>query len=247
MSDNIIRAAPMQPNPKGGPAKILMDSPVQQEAIARLEFLARQGSACGLLLGAAGTGKSVLLAHFARQLQRQGPAPALLSGHFERTAALFELAAQWGAAPDDRHDAYALWRLVSDRLIEHRYQERGSAVLVDDAEWTQPEASELLLQLVASAAAATAPLVIVLALRPENLVRVDPRLLNLVDLRIELDPWQTEATLQLDDLADPPGHLSELPALDPAAVQRLHELSQRLPPSLPPGIPAGVPLAAGSS
>ncbi|HZL89847.1 MAG TPA: hypothetical protein VFB96_15885, partial [Pirellulaceae bacterium] len=92
------------------------------------------------------------------------------------------------------------------------------------------------------AAAGRAPLVLVLALRPEHLVRVEPRLLNLVDLRIELDPWQTEATLQLDEMADPP-HLSELPALDPAAVQRLHELSQRLPPSLP----AGLPLAAGSS
>ena len=235
----------MQPaaNAKGVHGKSVADSPVQQEALARLQFLVKQGPACGLLLGAAGTGKSALLARFARQMLRQGPATALLSGHFDRTAALFELAAQWGAAPDDTHDAYALWRLVSDRLIEHRYQERGSVVLVDDADSAKGDFSELLLQLVASAAANRAPLTFVLASRPENLPRIEPRLLDLVDLRIELDPWQTEATLQLDDLADPPPHLSELPALDPAAVQRLHELSQRLPPSLP----AGLPLAAGSS
>jgi len=230
------------PNPRGIPRRTFLDGPVQQEALARLEFLIRKGSACGLLLGAAGTGKSVLLEQFARRMLRQGPATALISGSFERTAALFELAAQWGANPDDRHDSYSLWRLVSDRLIEHRYQERGSAVLLDDAEWAKADLIELLLQLIASAAAGRAPLVLVLALRPEHLVRVEPRLLNLVDLRIELDPWQTEATLQLDEMADPP-HLSELPALDPAAVQRLHELSQRLPPSLP----AGLPLAAGSS
>jgi type II secretory pathway predicted ATPase ExeA len=223
---------------QGVPGKTFVDGPVQQEALARLQFLIKQGSACGLLLGAAGTGKSALLQQFARQSARQGPATALVSGSFDRTAALFELAGQWGAAPEDGHDAYALWRLVSDRLVEHRYQERGSAVLVDDAEWVKGDLAELLLQLVASAAAARAPLVIALASRPENLVRLEPRLLDLVDLRIELDPWQTEATLQLDDIADPP-HLSELPALDPAAVQRLHELSQRLPPSFP--------LAAGSS
>ena len=224
--------------PKGFPSKTFVDGPPQQEALARMQFLVEQGSACGLLLGAGGSGKSLLLARFARQVSRQGAAVALVSGAHDRAAALFDVAAQWGTTPDERDDLAVLWRLVSDRLIEHRYQELSSVLLVDDAHFAKADLVELVLQLVASAAASRSTLAVILASRPDNLATIEPRLLELVDLRIELEPWQTEATLQLDDLsAHPP--LSELPALDPVAVQRLHELSMQLPSSLP--------LAPGSS
>ena len=50
----------------------LSTSPVHAEALARLDFLCESKSRFGLLLGPAGSGKSTVLAEFAKRLERQG-------------------------------------------------------------------------------------------------------------------------------------------------------------------------------
>jgi hypothetical protein len=177
------------------------------------------------------------MVQFAQQMHRQGSATAIISGTFDAWTALEAVATQWGVAPDDRRDAHALWRLAADRLIEHRYEERASVILLDDADHSIADLTTLLLQLSAVSVIGQAPLTIILASRPDRLGRVDERLLELVDLRIELEPWQPE----VEEVVIGHTHGNQggpLPMLDPAAVQRLHELSGGMP---------SMPLATGSS
>src|SRR5438046_1478571 len=57
--------------------KSLAASPVHAEALARLDFLCDSGCSFGLLIGAAGSGKSTVLTAFASQAVRRGKLVAL--------------------------------------------------------------------------------------------------------------------------------------------------------------------------
>ena len=59
--------------------KSFYPSPTHEEALARLNFLVEQHHRLGLLIGPAGSGKSLLFEVFAQQLRRQGRSVAKLS------------------------------------------------------------------------------------------------------------------------------------------------------------------------
>lgn len=173
--------------------RVSRDEPARREALARMQFLVDRGPGCGLLLAKSRSGKSALLAEFAVQVRQQGGAAAVVSGNSDVRAALFDVAIQWAVAPDDADDAYVLWRKVADRLIEHRLLNRPSVILLDDADRAAPDMLRCILQLAASAAAARALWTLIIAARPEGLNRVDAGLLDVVDLRIELEPGNDAA------------------------------------------------------
>jgi type II secretory pathway predicted ATPase ExeA len=196
----------------------------QEEALARMHFVLEQGSACGLLLGPAGSGKTLLLARFADAARRRGVATALLSGWTDRHGVLFDLSAQWGLNPAADADVRQLWRLVADRLAEYRYQQTAALLLVDDVEQSGEDACFSLLGLLACAEAQHVPLALVAAAARERLPTVDRRLLARIDLRIELEPWNQEETAAFvaDALVKKGGKPD---AFDAAAVEQLYRLS----------------------
>ena len=59
--------------------KYFFPSPTHEEALARLHFLVENHRRLGLLFGASGFGKSLLLEVFAEQLRRSGQAVAKLN------------------------------------------------------------------------------------------------------------------------------------------------------------------------
>jgi general secretion pathway protein A len=204
-------------------------SPTHEEALARLDFLVEQRHRLGLLIGPAGSGKSLLLEVFARQLRRKNRSVAKLSLlDVEPTEMLALLAAEWGLSVAWPQSSAALWRAISDRLIENRWQQLDTVLLLDDVD----QADDRVLQHVARLArfdpSPETRLTIVLAGRNGVTAKLGDSLLGLVELRIDVEAWQRDDTQQyvksLLSQAD-----RQKPVFAERAVDRLHELADGIP------------------
>ena len=205
------------------------ESPSHGEGMARLHFLVEQRRRLGLLMGGAGTGKSLLLKVFAETMRQQGlPAANFSLLGVEPVEFLRELATQLGSDPNRSLGVSELWRIVVDRIREYRYQQWATVILLDDADLAgQP----VLLQLTRLAQHDLSPdsrLTLVLAGRQERIGRLGETLLELTDLRIDLTEWEASDTESYVT------HCLALagrqqPLFDRPAILRLHELTQGIP------------------
>ncbi len=204
-------------------------SPTHDEALARLHFLVEQRRRLGLLLGEHGSGKSLLLLVFGREVRQEGlpvaevnllgvessEFPALLAAHLE-----MELPR---GTP-----GHVLWRSIDDRLAEYRYQRLRSVVLLDDADQAKPDVLAQVARLAQLQQGPDSPLTLVLAGRPEQAGQLGDSLLERVELRIDLGPWEetdTESFLKAS-LCRAGG---KSPVFAPPAIARLHELGGGIP------------------
>lgn len=204
-------------------------SPTHDEALARLQYLVRNGCRLGLLVGMPGSGKTLLLEVFARQMRSLGHQVAAVNllGLTAREF-LWELATQLQRSPNPTDASFQLWRTVVDRLTENRYQRLPTVLLLDDADEALPEVSAHVVRLVRQEPAATSSLTVVLAADPRRAKRLGRRLLELCDLRMELELWEPEDTCQYVEQSlttAGAGHA----VFDGAATLRLHELAHGVP------------------
>jgi general secretion pathway protein A len=210
-------------------ARFFYESPTHEEALARLQFLVEDRQRLGLLLGETGTGKSMLLEVFARNLRRNGSQVANISlAGADLREFLWLIAAELGLNPSGRDDVFRLWRGVLDRLAENRYQQLDTVLLFDDAHEAPREVFEHISRLVQMDRAPTARLTVVLAITAGRAAAIDARLLELTELRIDLDRWDEPDTI---------GYLNwslaqagrKTPAFSDEAMIRLHALSDGVP------------------
>ncbi len=200
-------------------------SPTHDEALARLHFLIDEQRRLGLLLGAAGSGKSLVLEVLAHELKRRAAAVVRLNllavGEHEF---LWQLAHAAGLFPCRSEPLHSLWRAITNRLAEHRCQQLHTIVLLDDADEASPEVLEHVVRLAQHDVVSRSLLTLVLTGAGHRLARLGPRLLGLSELRVDLDPWDLEDTAQFlaDALA---GAGREEPIFDEQAVRRIHELA----------------------
>ncbi len=173
----------------------LFESPTHEEALARLHFLLSHGCRAGLLLGASGSGKSLVLSAFEQQLRNRGELVIRFSllglSHHEF---LWNIAAKLGVDPQSRDSLLQLWRGVSDHLIEARYQHRHLVILLDDVEDAEAEVLTGIARILAIDASPESRTTIVLAADRQHFGRLGNRLLEQCELRVELDPWDDEDT-----------------------------------------------------
>ncbi len=203
--------------------------PTQEEALARLHFLADERRTLGLLLGESGAGKSQLLEVVAPQLRNVARQTALVNVAAIDTAEfLWLLTGPLGVEVSENAGPTALWRALVDHVAANRYQQIASILLLDDADLAREEVIDQIMRLAQLDAARDAQLTIVLAAQPRRLNRLGSRILELADLRIDLAGWEADDTAQFikQSLAKA-GRTS--PVFTEAALVRLHEVSGGIP------------------
>lgn len=204
-------------------------SGIHEEALARLEFLVEQQRRLGLLVGPAGTGKSLLLEVFAGKIRRAGRLVVHVSAAGAKTQELlWDLLFALGRTPKPEVSIGILWRQLFDRLREARLVQVPVVILWDDVEAASEEGRQVIARLLGYTSRSEAALTVVLSGRPEILSQLDSRLLDRVDLRIELASWELSETEQYLQEALTRAGRSE-PIFTSEATVRLYELAQGIP------------------
>lgn len=199
------------------------------EALARLDYLVDARRRLGVLLGESGVGKSLVLRVAAQRLARKGAAVAVIDAVGIGTRELlWQLAAGLKAAPRDTSDTLHLWRLVADRVAENRLQQTSTVLLVDDAGQAGPDVLAQLGRLARLEMTPAARWSILLAAEPPQAAHWSESLRELVDLRIDLEPWSEADTIGYvqTSLVDA-GRFD--PVFDDGALAALYELSGGVP------------------
>ncbi len=123
--------------------------------------------------------------------------------------------------------------MVVDRLAEYRYQQLETTVLLDDADRADGEVLTQVARLAGHDLSPESRLTIVLAGRPEQMGRLDQQLLELAELRIDVQAWDASDTENYvkESLAQAgrPCSANRPPLFDEPAVARLHELAHGIP------------------
>ncbi len=209
--------------------KFFYQSPTHEEALARLHFLVEQRRRLGLLVGPSGSGKSLLLKVFAERLRHSGRPVAKLSLLGVAPAEMLGLVAfEWGVNLNPSAPVGVMWRAVTDRLTEYRYQQIEAVVLMDDADQADRQMLQQVHRLARFDSSPEARLTVVLAGRGDGMSALDASLLDLADLRIEVECWQRAETGEFVRRSLAQAGL-ESPAFAEPAVARLHELSHGVP------------------
>ena len=209
--------------------KQFFNSSTHEEGLARLGFLVEQQRSLGLLLGPRGCGKSLLLEVLARDLRKAGHCVCQVNllgmGAHEL---LWSIANQFSLFPRTDDSTLHLWRLITDQLVTNYYQQLSTVILLDDAD---EATGDTLLQVVRIAKQETTPqsrTSIILSAEAKRLNLLGSHLLDLAELRIDLEPWSTQDTedylRQATISGDRTGTL-----FDAEATQTLHALSGGVP------------------
>jgi type II secretory pathway predicted ATPase ExeA len=141
---------------------------------------------------------------------------------------LWLLASQFGLNPPAGLSSGSLWRLLTDRLTEYRYQQLATVLLLDNADRAGADVLMQITRIAQFDSSADSRLTLVLSGRQERMGRIGNELLELAELRIDIGPWGP---------ADTEGYLSHAlaqagrttPIFAEAAVLRLHELGDGVP------------------
>src|SRR5665213_1392974 len=115
-------------------------SPEHEEALARLLFLLENNRRCGVLSGAAGTGKSLLLALLRGEAARAGGEVVHID-LFGRSslAMLWEIVAEFRVPVGPDEPAHRLWRKLHDRILANRYSPTPLVLLLDHLDRAHPD------------------------------------------------------------------------------------------------------------
>ncbi len=217
-----LRHAPFHP-PAG--LDCFHRSPTHDEALARLHFVVENRRRVGLLLGEGGSGKTVVLERLQRELRAQGVSAFVVAGYaLEAYGLLWAAAAGVGLNPKRDEPERQLWGRLADRLLERRFQQAATVMLLDDADCVLEEALPAVLRFTQLDAAPESYWTVVLAAEPQRFPRLGARLLDLVELRVDLDPWSEEDTFQYVRQSLAKAGRGE-PLFERNALARLHDLA----------------------
>ena len=212
-------------------ARPLLRTPSHEEGLARLQFLVDNGSRLGLLLGESGSGKTTLLETVHQDLRRASCLTALVNvAGLDPEELLWAIAAKLQTPVETEWNQFQLWRALNDRFTELRFLREQAVVLIDDIDLASSDVLMHLYRLAKCENAADARLSIILSGTPAAPARLGRRLLDLVELKIELPAWSVAETRALIDAT--PTDAERVVRFSTVAVERLHALAHGLPRSI---------------
>jgi general secretion pathway protein A len=212
----------------GADQPLFYEGDSQVEALARLRFVARDGRRAALVCGVRGVGKSRLMRQFAEECRREGRsvAAASLAGISAREA-LWHIAAQWAIGPQPADEAVTLFRRIATSLEAQLCRQCASVVLFDDADLAGPDVRSYLQRLV-QAAGDGSRLSIVMSASTNAVDRLGVELLDVMDLRVDLEPWsESECVGYVQHALLEAG--CDRPAFDDGALETLARVSGGVP------------------
>lgn len=212
----------------GKPASFFA-SPTHDEALARLQFIVQQRRQLGLLTGAAGNGKSLLLEVFGQQMR--GPQCEIVVFSVSGIGGqefLWNVADHFGLHLSANDTTFRLWRSIADHLFENRYQMIDTVFLLDDVDECESDTIALIAQLTQLALTSGNQLTTVVTAQSGRVKHLGPRLLELAELRIEVEAWEATDTVNfLSHCLEQAGSTASI--FSTTAANRLHELSEGIP------------------
>ncbi len=210
-------------------ARFFYQGLAQDEALARSHFLVEEHRTLGLLLGASGSGKSMLLEVFARGLPNFGIQRALVNlADIDLHELLWNLGGQLGIEVPSTASRFTLSRTLVDHIIANRYQQITTVLLLDDADLARREVLGEIARLAQLDADRDAWLTIVLSARASRIAQLDARLVQWAELRIDLDGWEADETAAFVKHSLATAGRST-PIFREASLARLHDQSAGLP------------------
>jgi general secretion pathway protein A len=217
------------PFPTGTAEPVFFAGLPQQESLARLRFLVHHGRRLGLVLGEAGWGKSLVLDLFAEECRRANWHVAsmnLLSQSVREFQ--WRLAELLHAGPRPSDDGLRLVRRLEERWHQNSLQQENIVLLLDNADQAGADVLTQLVRFSQLPASQVGNVTMVLSARGSQINRLGSRLLELVELRVDLEPWDADDTIGYLQLALIEAG-AERPIFDDAALDEIHRLSAGVP------------------
>ncbi len=168
----------------------------QEEALSRMHFLVDNRRRVGVLSGPSGCGKSMILEVASKQFRQQNRQVCSigLTG-LQADEFLWRLAAEMGANPCINSSSRQLWREIDDRIKASRYQRISTILIFDDVEEAETEVLSMLGRLAQSDQSDDSRLTLLFACEQSRLHLLGDRLQELCELRVEIEPWSEEETI----------------------------------------------------
>ena len=201
----------------------------QEEALSRIHFLVDNQRRLGVLSGPPGCGKSMVFEVCARQLRQQNRQVCVQSlVGLQGDEFLWRLGVGLGTNPSIDAGVRQLWRQIDDQIRASRYQRVSNVLLLDDVEDAETEVLTMLIRLAQSDLSEDSQLTMVLACNQRRAHLLGDRLLELSDLRVDIEPWSFDETRSFLRTALS-ASACDSNILPEDTVQRLHELTEGVP------------------
>lgn len=167
-----------------------VSGPTADEALSRLLFLVEESRRCGLLVGAAGTGKTCLLAMLQDRARRIGRRVVGLNcAGLDRDELLGQLTDALSLPAAGTDGTGQLWRMLQQDLEGRALTGPPLVLLLDQFDQASPGCELIVTRLLSLAESLSAPLCIIAAARQTQIANPAARLEEISELRIELGPW----------------------------------------------------------
>jgi general secretion pathway protein A len=205
------------------------ESPVHDEALARLFYLIEQRRGFGLLSGTSGTGKTLTLRHLAEQIRRSQRRVASvdtlgMDGH----ELLWQLAVSLGLTPREDESRWNLWRRVTDHTKALQLARVQTVFLFDHLERADTTCHAMVERLFSAANSSGGLTTFIASVRSSDVAGLAGFLSDLSDLRVELSGFQISETEDfIRSLLSKAGCQRE--AFSNDAVIRIHSHSRGVP------------------